>query len=310
LSGRRTYVVSETETTSGLLSDSELVTGDHLDLDSEELGVVDGLLGVLTRGVEDGEKADELKAVTLSVLVVGGDVLEGDGERTKSSESKLFDVLLELVLNLGALVAGAELDDGSSHSLGDTLHGASGVLGVGDLGTLVGRVKGLEVKELDASAGGGWVGDGVNDAPGDAQSSVSSLRGRVRWDVHVDGILVLDSRGVGSKEHDFGGRVRSVGLEGRLVDGKLVGGKLNAEMGVSRYRERRRTTLLTVPVLSEQRMVTPASSSMAVILVTMALYLASCWAPTARVTERTVGMAMGIPPIKRTRMLLSPRRYD
>jgi len=57
-------------------------------------------------------------------------------------------------------------------------------------------------------------------------------------------------------------------------------------------------------------MVTPASSSMAVMRVTMALYLASCWAPTASVTERTVGMAMGMPPIKRTRMLSRPRRYE
>ena len=67
--------------------------------------------------------------------------------------------------------------------------------------------------------------------------------------------------------------------------------------------------VVSVPVLSEHRMVTPANSSMAVIRVTIALYLASCWAPTARVTERTVGMAIGIPPIRRTRMSSRPRRY-
>ncbi|KAL0086950.1 hypothetical protein F4703DRAFT_1543651 [Phycomyces blakesleeanus] len=63
-----------------------------------------------------------------------------------------------------------------------------------------------------------------------------------------------------------------------------------------------------VPVLSEHKMVTAAISSMAVIRVTIALCSASCLAPMARVTDKTVGMAMGIPPMSKTSMLSTPRR--
>jgi hypothetical protein len=34
----------------------------HLDLDAERLSLVDGLLGVVTGRVEDGEETDELEA--------------------------------------------------------------------------------------------------------------------------------------------------------------------------------------------------------------------------------------------------------
>jgi hypothetical protein len=105
------HVVSETETATGLLGDSELITGNHLDPDSERLSVVDGLLGVLARRVEDGEKTDELESVSGVVLVSGRDVLVGDGECTETTKSELLNVLLKLILDLGGLVAGAELDD-------------------------------------------------------------------------------------------------------------------------------------------------------------------------------------------------------
>jgi hypothetical protein len=49
---------------------------------------------------------------------------------------------------------------------------------------------------------------------------------------------------------------------------------------------------------------------MAVMRVTMAFFLASSPAPTARVTERTTGMAMGTPPMSTVRMLLTPSRYS
>jgi hypothetical protein len=45
----------------------------------------------------------------------------------------------------------------------------------------------------------------------------------------------------------------------------------------------------------------------AIIQVAIALSLASCWAPTVRVMDNTVGMAMGIPPIKRMKMSLRPQ---
>ena len=58
---------------------------------------------------------------------------------------------------------------------------------------------------------------------------------------------------------------------------------------------------VSVPVLSEHRMSTPASSSMAASRVTTTCFFASRRAPTAMVTDSTVGMATGIAATKSTR---------
>lgn len=159
------HVVSETETATSLLGDGELISGNHLDLDSESLSLVDRLLGVVTGRVEDGEETDELETVSFVVLVVRRDILDGDSEGTEATHGKLLDVLLELILNLGGLVARAEFDNDTSHSLGDTLHLAGRLFDVGDLGTLVDGVEGLEVEELDTLASISDVGDGTDDTP-------------------------------------------------------------------------------------------------------------------------------------------------
>jgi len=62
-----------------------------------------------------------------------------------------------------------------------------------------------------------------------------------------------------------------------------------------------RTFLVRVPVLSEQSTSTPASSSIADSRVTIACLLARRCAPTAMVTESTVGIATGIAATVRTR---------
>lgn len=105
------HVISETETATGLLGDSELISSHHLDADTESLSVVDGLLGVVTGRVEDGEESDELESVSGLVDLAGRNVLVGDGEGTESTGGELLNIALELVLNLGGLVAGAEVDD-------------------------------------------------------------------------------------------------------------------------------------------------------------------------------------------------------
>lgn len=92
--------------------------------------------------------------------------------------------------------------------------------------------------------------------------------------LHVDSILVFNPRSVSSEEHDLSSIVLPVCLESSLINGELIGGELREHEISHLFPER--TLLLTVPVLSEQRMVTPANSSIAVIRVTIALYLASC----------------------------------
>lgn len=210
-------MIAETETTARLLGDSELVTGGHLDLDTEGDSVVDGLLGVLARRVVDGEETDELEAVARVLLVARRHVLHRDRERTQTAAGKLLDIVLELVLELGRLVARAEFDDDTcqsqsasgwyertSHALGHTLHLTIGILGVGDLGALVDRVEGLKLDELDAGAGLGDVAEGADDAA-------------------VDGVLVLRARGVGGEQADGVDVVGRVRLDRRLVDRELVG---------------------------------------------------------------------------------------
>ena len=59
------------------------------------------------------------------------------------------------------------------------------------------------------------------------------------------------------------------------------------------------------PVLLEQSTSVPAISSTADMRATMAPSLASLYAPSARVTLSTVGMAMGMPPTMMTSMLVS-----
>ena len=115
------HVIAQTETTSGFLRNGELITSDHLDLDTEGHGVVDGLLGVLTGRIEDGKETDEFETVALSIVIVTLDFLESDGQGTETTHGEFLDVGLKPVLNLLGLVAGADIDDDPSHTLGDAL---------------------------------------------------------------------------------------------------------------------------------------------------------------------------------------------
>lgn len=200
------HVVTESETTASFLSDSELITGDHLDLDTEGERIVDGLLGVVTGRIEDGEKTDEFEAVALALVIVVVEFLVGDGESAKTTGGELLDVGLKTVLNLVGLVTGAELDDLASHALGDALQAAGRLLAVGDLSALIDGVEGLEVEELDAGAGPGRIGERADNAS-------------------VDGVLVLGTGSVGSEQENVLGREGAVGLDQLLVDGELVGGE-------------------------------------------------------------------------------------
>jgi hypothetical protein len=100
---------TETKTTTGLLGNGELVTGNHLNLNTQSHGIVDSLLGVVTGRVEDGEQANELEAIALGLFVTGRNFLESNSESAETTGSEFLDVLLELVLDLGRLVTGAEL---------------------------------------------------------------------------------------------------------------------------------------------------------------------------------------------------------
>ena len=202
----RIHVVAQTETTSGFLGDSELVTGNHLDLDTESHSIVDSLLGIFTGRVEDGEETDKFETVALSLVIITLNFLKSDSEGTKTTHSEFFNISLESVLDFLGLVAAAKLNDNTGHTLGDTLELAGGLLTVGNLGTLIDGVKWLEVENLDASVGLGWLGDGTNDT-------------------RVNGILVLGTGSVGSQLDDIFKGEGAVSPNGGAIDGELVGGE-------------------------------------------------------------------------------------
>jgi len=85
--------------------------------------------------------------------------------------------------------------------------------------------------------------------------------------------------------------------------------QLYALSEVARFLSTLSLLSVNVPVLSLQRTSIPAISSMAVILLVIAPCCASLCDPIAIVTERTIGMAMGIPPIRSTRRLSTIWRY-
>jgi len=88
----------------------------------------------------------------------------------------------------------------------------------------------------------------------------------------IDSVLVLRARSEGGVEDD------SIGTN--TIDTEWIA--------------QRQLVLVKVPVLSEQSTSTPASSSIADNLVTIACFFASRRAPTAMATDSTVGMATGI----------------
>ena len=202
----RVHVITQAETTSSFLCDSELITGNHLDANTEGKGIVNGLLGIVTGGIVDGEETDEFESITVSLEIVTVNFLKGNSESAETTSGVLLDILLKTVLDVVGLVAGAKFDDDTSHTLGDTLKLAGGFLAVGDLGTLVDGVEWLEIEELDARTGAGWVTNGSNDGG-------------------IDGVLVLGTRSIGGEENDVLSREGAICLDGVAIDGQLVGGE-------------------------------------------------------------------------------------
>ena len=88
----------------------------------------------------------------------------------------------------------------------------------------------------------------------------------------IDGIVILRPRGQ------------------RAVKDDLVGGDFSRQNGSPRVS----LFCVSVPVLSAQSTSTPANSSIATSLLTIACFFASRRAPTAIVTDSTVGIATGI----------------
>ncbi|GKT88394.1 LOW QUALITY PROTEIN: hypothetical protein Ct61P_06244 [Colletotrichum tofieldiae] len=166
---------TELEHAAGLDGNGVGVTSKHLDLETESLGLENGLAGIAARGVEEGQHAEHLPGAIL--------LLDGNGEGTETTAGELSGLLLEesgLLLGavgegedglggtLGASVADAAVGGDGGDTLGDGVEGSEllGLPAVGDEllglrvalegedGDLVDGVKGLDV------VGRGESGDG------------------------------------------------------------------------------------------------------------------------------------------------------
>ena len=200
------HMVTQAKTTSSLLRNSELVTGNHLDPDTESNGIVDGLLGIVTGGIENGEETDELETVAFSLVIIAIDFLESNGQGTETAHGEFLDVGFKPVLDVFGFVTRAKLDNDTGHALGDALELAGGLLTVGALGTLVDGVKWLEVEDLDTGMSSGGVREGTDDTG-------------------VNSILVFGTGSVGSQLDDILYREGTISPDCGTIDGELVGGE-------------------------------------------------------------------------------------
>ena len=87
-------MTTEAETATGLLRDSKLATGDHLDLDTECDSVLDDPFNIVARGVEDSKETNELEAVGLTLVVLAVNLVR-NRERMETMLGELLNVGLE-----------------------------------------------------------------------------------------------------------------------------------------------------------------------------------------------------------------------
>ncbi|GKT48036.1 uncharacterized protein ColSpa_08217 [Colletotrichum spaethianum] len=166
---------TELEHAAGLDGNGVGVTSKHLNLETESLGLENGLAGIAARGVEEGQHAEHLPGAIL--------LLDGDGEGTETTAGELSGLLLEesgLLLSavgegedglggtLGASVTDTTVGGDGGDTLGDGVEGGE-LLGLpavrdellglrvtleGEDGDLVDGVQGLDVVRRGESGDG------------------------------------------------------------------------------------------------------------------------------------------------------------
>ncbi|KAF3060281.1 hypothetical protein CFAM422_011359 [Trichoderma lentiforme] len=224
-------VGSETELARSLTSDTDGITSQHLDGQTEVLGFVDSAGSVVTRGVGAGHNSENLPS-TLTTLA-------GNTEGTETTGSELSDaVLVSLVNVLGdgvVLLDGLENEKRGTLDTGDAL--ALG--GLDNSGDLLGDgIEGVEVNDLVLGQDALGTGVELERLEESLVNGIDTLllagSGQAGSKHQVIGVNTLDGVGLGERELVLGqstGLVRaenldtSKGLDGRelLDDGLLLG---------------------------------------------------------------------------------------
>ena len=191
--GRVVDLGTESKHLASLLSDGNSVTSQHLDGNTELLGLNDGLSGILTRGVEHGQETEK-NPVTVVLLV-------SDTERSETTASELGGLLL--VEGSGDLIAVGEVDNGLGGTLGADVLVTTHVADSGD--TLGDGVEGSELLSLPAHVEDltslGVAADGKN---GNLVNGVERLqvvgRGKSSDSHHPVDVLALSDVGLTERE--------------------------------------------------------------------------------------------------------------
>lgn len=224
-------VGTEAELTRSLTGNANGITSQHLDGETEGLGLVDGLVGVVTRGVRARHDSENLpRALT---------TLASNTKRTETTGSELGNLVLVVGINL--LGDGVVLLDGLEDKERGTLDASDGLAlgGLDDGRDLLGDgVEWVEVEDLVLGEGGlgaGVVLEGLEESLVNGVDTLLLARGSQAGSQHeIIGLNTGDGVGLSEGELVLGegtGLVRaedldtSKGLDGRelLDDGLLLG---------------------------------------------------------------------------------------
>mmetsp|Transcript_28797 Transcript_28797/g.112253 ORF Transcript_28797/g.112253 Transcript_28797/m.112253 type:complete len:239 (-) Transcript_28797:533-1249(-) len=177
------HVGSHTKQASGFFANSQLVSRDHLHLDTEVERLLNGLRRIVPRRIINGNHSDE-RPVAIRQLLTRSSFRHFSNANSQGAVSApckvvngLIDVLLELAFGF------AEVPDDLRGSLRGTHGLASGLVHICDLSTLADRIERHEMQLLDVLSGLTWVAELVHDGK-------------------VNGILVLRSCGACGHEHN------------------------------------------------------------------------------------------------------------
>jgi hypothetical protein len=216
-------VGAETELTRSLTSDTDGITSQHLDRETESLGFVDSAGSVVTRGVRAGHDSEDFpRALT---------TLASNTERTETTGSELSNlVLVGLVNLLGNRVV---LLDGLENEQRGTLD-ADNALALGRLdnsGNLLGDgIEGVEVDDLvlrEDTLGAGVVLERLEESLVDGiHTLLLAGSGQASGQHEILRVNTGDSVGLGERELVLGEGTSLVRAENLDTGKRLDGGQL------------------------------------------------------------------------------------
>lgn len=216
-------VGAETELTRSLTSDTDGITSQHLDRETESLGFVDGTGSVVTRGVRAGHDSEDFPGAFTT--------LAGNTERTETTGSELGNLVLVGLVNL--LGDGVVLLDGLENEQRGTLD-ADNALALGRLnnsGDLLGDgIEGVEVDDLvlgEDTLGAGVVLERLEESLVDGiHTLLLAGSGQASSQHEILGVNTSDSVGLGKGELVLGEGTSLVRAENLDTSKRLNGRQL------------------------------------------------------------------------------------